>query len=70
MPTDPFHIVPSRRVRGSTLTRLGAALAACAVRAEQRMCQAELDLREPREPREAAGAPQVPRSEPDKTVLE
>ena len=38
----PFPVLRSSRTRGSTLTRLGAALAACAVRAEQRKCQAEL----------------------------
>ena len=47
--TDPFPVVPSRRVRGSTLTRLGAALAACAARAEQRMGLAEPNGREPRD---------------------
>ena len=45
--TDPFPVAPSRRVRGSTLTRLGAALAACAARAEQRMSLAEPNGREP-----------------------
>ncbi len=67
MATDPFHIVPSRRVRGSTLTRLGAALAACAVRAEQRMCLAELRAREPHD---VAVAPEPARPAPDKTILE
>jgi hypothetical protein len=67
MTTDPFTIVPSRRVRGSTLTRLGAALAACAVRAEQRMCLAELKVREARD---AAPAPEPARPQPGKPIVE
>jgi hypothetical protein len=63
----PFPVLRSTRTRGSTLTRLGAALAACAVRAEQRKCQAELlgfELRTAETP------PEFPRQDGDKHVLE
>ena len=48
MATALFPVTRSSRTRGSTFTRLGAALAACAVRAEQRKCQAELNADESR----------------------
>jgi len=48
MATALFPVTRSSRTRGSTFTRLGAALAACAVRAEQRQCLAELNADEQR----------------------
>ena len=67
MATDPFPVVPSRRVRGSTLTRLGAALAACAARAEQRMCLVEPNAREPRDVALASDPAQL---QPRKPIVE
>lgn len=63
----PFPVLRSTRTRGSTLTRLGAALAACAVRAEQRKCQAELAGFELRT---AETRPEPARHDGDKHVLE
>jgi hypothetical protein len=46
MATALFPVARSSRTRGSTFTRLGAALAACAARAEQAQCVAELNADE------------------------